>query len=85
MPLKRPASLISDPPAKKLKALSEVASTVRNRKWLQAPKNKAKRADSSNMSYHISKLKKTADFINASKEKQAEMISAKKAEITAKR
>ena len=55
---KRPASpLTNAPELKKVNAL-----TLRNKKWAMAPKNKAKRADSDNILYYVTKLKKLVEY-----------------------
>jgi len=86
MPPKRPNSPFpTEPAAKKQKSLSSNPSTARNRVWAQSPANKAKRADSANVSYHLGKYKQSVEYKNAPDTEKQKLLAAKKQEILEKR
>ena len=53
-------------------------STLRNKQWAIVPKNKAKRTDSTNISYYVTKLKKSVEYQQATKEQKAVLLAAEK-------
>ena len=75
----------AEPVAKKLKLLSINPSTTKNRNWSQSTVNKAKRADSSNVSYYIVKYKKSDKYKNTSAKDKPKLLAAKREEILNKR
>ena len=53
-------------------------STLRNKRWAIVPKNKVKRADSANVLYYITKLKKSVKYQQATEEQKAVLLVKEK-------
>ena len=53
-------------------------STLRNKRWAIVPENKAKRADSANVSYYVTKLKKSVEYQQATEEQKAILLAEEK-------
>ena len=74
MSQKRTASPTTNAPEPKKANLS----TLRNKRWAMVPENKAKRADSANISYYVTKLKKSVEYQQATEEQKAVLLAAEK-------
>jgi hypothetical protein len=74
MSQKRTALPLTDAPEPKKVNLS----TLRNKRWAIAPENKAKRADSANVSYYVTKLKKSVEYQQATEEQKAIILAEEK-------
>ena len=50
------------PPANALKPKKVNLFTLYNKKWVMVPENKARHADSANVLYYVTKLKKLVEY-----------------------
>ena len=53
-------------------------STLYNKRWAMAPENKAKHADFANVSYYITKLKKSLEYQQATEEQKVILLAEEK-------
>jgi hypothetical protein len=74
MSSKRVASPSTDAPEPKKVNLS----TLRNKRWAMIPENQAKRADAANVSYYVTKLKKSVEYQQATEGQKAILLAEEK-------